>query len=120
MNLEKKVKYPWLKERDKEGYTDLSIEGVYALKKWIDLRDYKLQINPLCEHCEKAKKVSAAKIVDHKIPVQQESDVLMYDIENLQSLCVKCHRQKTRKDHSKFSDKNIAKGKKIMDMFEND
>jgi 5-methylcytosine-specific restriction endonuclease McrA len=116
--LAAKVKYQWVPERDKAGYTELSVTGIYANKKWVDLRNYKLQINPLCEHCEKEGLITPAVLVDHKIPVHDINDPLMYDFENLQSLCETCHRRKTRKDNSKYSDKNKAKGKDLMNFFE--
>ena len=119
-NLKNKVKYPWLKERDQDGYSDLSMSGIYSNVRWITLRNHKLQLNPLCEHCEKEGIIKGADLVDHKVPVYSVDDPLMYDLENTQSLCNTCHRRKTRKDHSKFSDKNLAIGKKIMDMFESE
>ena len=115
-------KYPWIRDkRHLKGWTKASRDGAYSRAKWLKLREHKLQLNPLCEMCEKQGKVTPATEVDHIIEVSEElgeDDPLFYDLDNLQSLCTKCHRSKTRKSHSKYSQGNMAKGKALMKKLE--
>lgn len=68
----------------------------YNCKRWRELRKYKLILNPLCERCLKKEKYNAAYIVHHKEYVTQENymdDDIFYNIDNLESVCLKCHNQ---------------------------
>jgi len=86
----------------------------YNTKRWITLRNYKLQLNPLCEVCEAAGKVEAATEVHHIHALKDENDDGFYDLDNLQAICTKCHRLETNLQNSKRSDDNIERGKKLM------
>lgn len=63
-------------------------------QKWRKLRDKKIQMNPLCEECKK----ELATEVHHRIPLEYYSDrpdimeELAYDINNLESVCHRCHK----------------------------
>lgn len=64
--------------------------------RWLRLRRSKLNKNPLCEECEKEGFVSPATEVHHIVPIQtavtyNEKEALAYDINNLMSLCHRCH-----------------------------
>jgi 5-methylcytosine-specific restriction enzyme A len=62
----------------------------YVSPKWRRLRALKLQINPLCEICQKAGKLVAATTVHHDIERLARPD-LAYDLDNLVSCCSPCH-----------------------------
>lgn len=54
-----------------------------------------LRANPLCAHCLRAGITTAAREVDHVVPLAKGGA----DNEtNLQSLCIACHVQKSRAD----------------------
>lgn len=65
-------------------------------RRWLALRRKKLTAHPLCEVCECEGLVVAASEVHHKRPVesaasQRDQKLLMYDYDNLMSVCHKCH-----------------------------
>jgi 5-methylcytosine-specific restriction protein A len=57
----------------------------YNSPEWKKLRNLKLSMNPLCEHCEKEGKLTPATVCDHIVPIREGGAKL--DINNLQSLC---------------------------------
>jgi 5-methylcytosine-specific restriction protein A len=74
-------------------------QAIYQSKRWWKLRAWKLQNNPLCEECEKRGKVVQTEEVHHKIPfdtgkTKEEIEELAYNYENLESLCIKCHKER--------------------------
>ena len=44
--------------------------------------------------------VKKADLVDHIVPIREDWSKRL-DSTNLQSLCYRCHREKTRKDHQR-------------------
>lgn len=109
------MSHPWTKSKsNKLGYTQASREGAYSRARWIHLRNYMLDINPLCISCQTTGRVVPGAIVDHIQSINGENDPLFYEISNLQVLCEPCHRQKTRKDNSKYSKDNRDKGAQLM------
>ena len=79
-------------------------------KEWQRLRKTKIERNPLCECCAEKGLIVPAAEVHHKTPVESAVSVdemrrLMYDFNNLESLCHECHvkRHKEMKSHSKAS-----------------
>lgn len=122
-NNKKKFIPRWVKKEDK-GYTHASREGFYNTTRWKNVRNYILTEQPLCVNCLKEGKIRVATLVDHKIPITEENikeygmEWLGYHMDNLQGLCHTCHRQKTRRDNSRFSDQNLAKGRKAMEDLE--
>lgn len=77
---------PFSKER--RAYT----RKFYNLKLWKRKRAFQLRKIPLCEICLSIKKVTAATVVDHIVPWENQTDFLKND---LQSLCHSCHNMKT-------------------------
>lgn len=63
--------------------------------RWGKYRLIYLKAHPLCVHCEQRGVYTAAKIVDHIIPINGESDVLFWSESNHQGLCQSCHSRKT-------------------------
>lgn len=73
-------------------------QSLLNAKKWKELRQWKLNQNPLCELCQREGKVVSAVDVHHITPVetgqtQDEMKQLAYDPTNLQSLCIAHHIQ---------------------------
>jgi 5-methylcytosine-specific restriction endonuclease McrA len=67
----------------------------YKSKAWKNLRNQKINDNPLCELCLQHSIINEAKYVDHILNRLIFPDFeLEYD--NLQSLCPTCHSQKTQ------------------------
>lgn len=62
----------------------------YKTKEWRVLRIRQLRRKPLCEFCEKSRRIVEATVVDHIKPHKGDK-ALFHDPENLQSLCKKCH-----------------------------
>ena len=66
--------------------------------RWKQLRAEKLRNNPICEVCETNDLSTLATEVHHKIPVESVPRELgmrqlMFDYNNLQSLCHACHSE---------------------------
>ncbi len=72
----------------------------YQRKVWKSARALQLQIEPLCRKCRQQGKLTAAAVVDHVIAIADGGAEL--DQANLQSLCLPCHNEKTRRDTNKF------------------
>jgi len=49
-----------------------------------------LQRNPLCMYCQRQGRITAATVVDHRIP-HRGDPVLFWDEDNWQGLCTPCH-----------------------------
>lgn len=67
----------------------------YRKSPWLKLREAKIEENPLCELCESVGKTESGKFIDHILNRIMFPD---YELEpdNLQTLCERCHSQKTR------------------------
>jgi 5-methylcytosine-specific restriction protein A len=65
---------------------------------WQRLRDRHATDNPLCAECARHGRVEAMSDVDHVRPFTTFSDPLRLDPLNLQSLCKRCHRDKSARD----------------------
>lgn len=55
------------------------------------------QQHPLCAECERNGRIAAAECVDHIKP-HEGDEALLFDWNNLQSLCWSCHARKTRRE----------------------
>ena len=70
----------------------------YKSKIWKELRDKKLQEQPICEECLLYDKITPAETVHHILPfsraaTDEERWRLFLDYTNLRSLCNACHRK---------------------------
>lgn len=63
---------------------------IYNSKRWKNLRDRRLQEDPLCKYCEAAGDIVPADTVDHITPHRGNLG-LAFDYGNTQSLCKTCH-----------------------------
>lgn len=66
----------------------------YSTARWQRLRNYHLQMHPLCEACQAEGKVTAANHVDHRKPINAGGEAFP-DHDGLASLCGPCHSRKT-------------------------
>ena len=68
----------------------------YTTQRWQRLRRAKLRECPLCEAClQRLGRVEPGVAVDHRVPIANGG--LPYPpLDELASLCVSCHNQKTR------------------------
>ena len=90
---------------------DKNYQHLLNSKKWKQLRQWKLEQNPLCELCEREGKVVSAIDVHHIDPCEnsrtlEEMEEKCFRVSNLQSLCIPCHakvhreaRSHTRRSH---------------------
>lgn len=76
--------------RDRERQTHPN-KSVYGSKRWELLRRKKLNLNPICEQCDRV----LASEVHHRVDIQQGGDV--WAMANLESLCKPCHSRTTRR-----------------------
>lgn len=66
--------------------------------KWQKAREGHLRSHPLCCYCEREGRVTAATVVDHRVPHRGNQD-LFWDRSNWQSLCAAHHsRDKQREE----------------------
>jgi len=77
-------------EREKDN------SAFYNSWPWRKLRKAFRIKNPLCVYCEANDIVTPGKVVDHIIPINKGGGPL--DINNLQSLCEKCHNSKSSRE----------------------
>jgi 5-methylcytosine-specific restriction protein A len=92
-------------------------------KRWKQLRQWKLQQNPLCELCEAEGFVRSAIDIHHKVPVESgrtplEMEQLCFNPANLQALCIEHHadihrqaKSHTKEAHKKREDDRLARWK---------
>lgn len=83
--------------------------------RWTELRIRKISKQPLCEACLEHGLYTPAQCVHHKTPCEtahSEAEMarLMYDMDNLMSLCRDCHRQ--IHDALKFQSKEAKEERK--------
>nr|DAY42599.1 MAG TPA: HNH endonuclease [Caudoviricetes sp.] len=82
---------------------------------WRKTRRRKLEQSPLCEICKQNGVITAATEVHHVMPCETAKTVtdmrrLMFDMDNLQSLCHNCHSliHTEMKSHSRVKVKENA------------
>lgn len=78
----------------------------YKTKKWQKLRQQKLILNPLCERCDKKEIKNPAYFIHHKEYVTDENymdDSVFFNIDNLESLCKKCHNEEHFADKEEYT-----------------
>ncbi len=83
-------------ERDRQAARWLATND----PRWLALRDFVLDREPLCRECAKRGRRTAATDVDHIDGHASEEDD--YRLENLQPLCKRCHSRKTARENGGF------------------
>jgi 5-methylcytosine-specific restriction protein A len=76
--------------RQERGYDDA----------WIELRNAYITEHPLCERCEAKGHITPAEQVHHKQAFDGIDDPLRLDWNNLESVCLTCHRARERERRS--------------------
>lgn len=79
------------KSNNSSGWTSTGNKA-YHTQRWKRLSKMVLNRDPICKICNDKPSV----LSDHIEPVTQGGD--MYDMNNLQGLCVKCHNKKSAKE----------------------
>jgi len=69
---------------------------MYKTARWKKIRTAQLRDEPLCKKCAEFNYTTEATLVDHITPLQEGGDPFNYN--NLQSLCNRCHNEKTGKE----------------------
>jgi len=80
---------------------DFDIERLENKKKWLILKSRKLYSNPLCEICGCNHGLNI-----HHILQRSKYPELTLDIENLMTLCIKCHKKIHSNDKYRFGGKD--------------
>jgi len=71
--------------------------------KWQKARETYLRSHPLCVYCEREGRVTAATVVDHKVPHRGDQE-LFWCQDNWQSMCKPHHDgQKQREEAANYS-----------------
>ena len=84
---------PWIPKKP-QHMREVDNSSFYNSKRWRALRNYYIQMKPLCEQCKRSSNhVKSAQVVDHIVPITMGGSPV--DIKNLQSLCNSCHNSKS-------------------------
>lgn len=95
-SIKKTCRRPWMTERKPQEGRKHSNTKFYQSTAWRKLRAVKLKQQPLCEECLSKGIHTSAKVADHIVPINRGGVAL--NIENLQSLCDRCHNVKSAKE----------------------
>ena len=104
---EQRCKQCQSKRKDRHKLYDKNVRDkesakFYNSKGWKLLREMALNRDlGLCQHCYKGNKITMADMVDHIVPVKVNWERRL-DINNLQSLCNRCHSVKTTEDKKNY------------------
>jgi len=94
-------------KKDRHKYYDQFIRDKEAAKfynsiEWKRLKQQALiRDKGLCQECLSNQKITIATEVDHIIPIRVRWD-LRLRLDNLRSLCHKCHMRKTAEDKKRY------------------
>ncbi len=87
------------KKKSSKSWSKPEHAKLYNSRRWRSLRNMFYKRNPLCIVCEKNNILTEGKCVDHIQPVSEGGN--FYKWSNLQTLCTRCHAQKTAKEVNK-------------------
>lgn len=73
----------------------------YSLARWRNARLIYLTNNPLCIRCEQDGRLTPATVVDHVKPHKGNKE-LLWNSNNWQGLCKRCHDKKTASEDGAF------------------
>ena len=93
---------PWIPKKP-QHMREVDNSSFYNSKRWRALRNYYIQMKPLCEQCDRDGHVKSAKVCDHIIPLIMGGSPV--DIKNLQSLCTSCHNTKSGRESAEKRNK---------------
>jgi len=66
---------------------------IYNTKQWKQVRKLYLSLNPLCEVCKVAERLTPGSQVDHVQAIEEGG--APFDLDNLMTLCQRHHSRKT-------------------------
>jgi 5-methylcytosine-specific restriction protein A len=103
-NLPDKKQRPWIPRRKRKtqlfksnaSRSSAEMKAFYDSKAWRSLRNYKRQLDPLCEECERKGIIEPGMEVDHIKSLRDNGAPL--SLGNLQNLCKSCHASKSAKE----------------------
>ena len=87
---------PWMPERKAHARRLKPNSDVYNKTQWRNLARRHKMANPICVLCEANGITSPVEVTDHISPINEGGTV--YDWDNLQSLCHRCHNSKSGKE----------------------
>ena len=90
--LQQSRKRAWIKQRKRQKSFSNN-QDFYNSRKWRSLRQYFIQMNPLCKTCEEQGLIVGGQCVDHIRPIRLGGAML--SVKNLQTLCNSCHARKS-------------------------
>ncbi len=76
--------------------------SIYGTSVWKKLRAAKLGRDPVCQICERRNRAVIATTVDHITPLSK-GGAPYPPLDQLFSLCTRCHQLKTARDHPRHS-----------------
>ena len=99
------INKPKRRRQNAGDHRDAERRKIYNTARWKRIRKLKFLDNPLCEICEKRGVVTPTEEIGHITSFMSTDDPvdrynLAYDMDNLISLCKKCH-QKMRVERRK-------------------
>lgn len=95
---ERKERHRWYDANKR----DQRVSKFYKSLAWVRLREQALmRDHGLCQECLKQQRITPATEVDHIIPIRVDWGKRL-KLENLQSLCHKCHMKKTAEDRRRY------------------
>ena len=86
------------KKREKT-FNKSAFQSFYQDRRWKRLRKSKITNNPLCEKCAAKGVTRTANEVHHIIPIDiyHPDEELIFDYDNLESVCYECHKEEQMK-----------------------
>lgn len=81
----------------------------YSTGCWRRTRALYLSSHPLCVECIKRGRVTPSAVVDHIEPHKGDL-VKFWDVNNLQSMCKRCHDRKTASEDGGFNNPSRGRG----------
>ena len=97
--LPKSKQRPWIPKKPKH-MREVDNASFYNSKRWRSLRNYHIQMHPLCVKCKRDGIVKGAQVVDHILAINMGGSPI--DKRNLQSLCNSCHNSKSGRESAEY------------------
>ncbi len=91
----------WTKGAKVKGSKVANHAKLYNSARWKAVREKQLKIQPLCEVCLNKQINEVATQVDHIKAITWGGSEL--DLQNLQSLCYRCHGKKSKREQQAIS-----------------